>query len=230
MVAVAPIMRTPLRSLALSVLVLAAAACGSHPTVFPPGLEPLEATNTATLPPATATDPHPEAIVFTTGITRTSTADTFWVHGRAYVQASLDQVWAAARDVEVCVDRRKVASWTTMPIADPMYDVSFLVHNVVMATLTLEFDVTWRQSAVDGPRDHPNVVAFRFQKTNGTDIIGMLEGSVVVTRIDDHTTQMDFIEHLQSLGGSVDIPRSYLADFYASIVARVHGRPLPTYP
>ena len=219
-------MHRAVRILGLAALMSASIGCGSHPTTFPPGLEPLEATNTAPLPAATSGDAHPETIVFVTGVT----PDWYWVHGHAYVHASLRDTWAAMHDPETCVDRRKVAMWTNTPITDPMYDFSYLIHNVVHDTLTLEFDVTWRQSAVDGPRDNPNVVAARFQKTDGTDIISLLEGSVVATRIDDTTTQLDFIEHLQSLGGSVDIPRSYLADYYASIVARAHGRPLPTYP
>ena len=219
-------MSSALRSLGLATVGTLLFACGSHVTTFPPGLEPLEATNTAPLPAAVAGDEHPETINFVTGVT----PDYYWVHGRAYVHASIVAVWSAMHDPETCVDRRKVAMWTTTPITDPMYDVSFLIHNVVHDALTLEFDVTWRESVVDGPRDNPNVVSARFQKTDGTDIISLLAGSAIATRIDDQTTQLDFIEHLQSLGGSVDIPRSYLADYYASIVARAHGRPLPTYP
>jgi hypothetical protein len=205
---------------------LALVACeGNSTTVFPPGLAPLDPVNMAPLPAATATDPHPETISFVSG----STSDYAWVDARAYVHASLSVTWAAMRTPDVCVDRRKVSSWTTDTGVESGYLYSYVIHNVVTNPITVDFDITWRQDVANGTADNPTVVAAAYQKTAGTDYITTLAGSVVATSIDDQTTELDFIEHLDAFGSGPDVAQSYVNDYYNSIVATVHGQPLPTY-
>lgn len=205
-------------------------ACGGNEmTVFPAGLTPIDPVDLATLPAATAADPHPETISFVSGMTTDQPENYAWVHGRGYVHASVANAWLALQSPPVCVDRRKVSSWSVTNNVETGYDVSFAIHNTVNSTITVMFDITWRQSAVNGTASNPNVVAASFQKTNGTTYIDLLAGTVLLTRIDDQTTEIDVEEHLAALGSGPDVAQSYLTDLYNSLVAQVHGQPLPTY-
>lgn len=224
-----PLARSTPRWVTLIVVVAGAAAgcsgCfGNKTTEFPPGLEPLEE-NTAEPPPAVEGNPYPE----TFNVVQGNTDDTDWLHGRGYIHASVQQVWGAMKDPEVCVDRRKVDSWTVELNVEPDYEVSWRTRNTVNDIITVEFDVTWRQGLVEGTPEDPEVVGGAYQKTWGSTVIDYMAGSVVLRKVDESTTLFEFIHRLQALMSGAESVASQGPDLYASVLARVHGEPLPTY-
>ena len=204
-------------------LALAVSACGGdEATPFPPGLDPLERA-TAPAPVATATDRYPEVL-------RTAAGETSayeWVHGRAYVHASLDQVFAAMRDPDVATDRRRVSEYTVARNSEPQYPTSFRVHNVVHDIITLEFDIDWRLGLNETAS--PRVALGRYQKTNGTTFITLLAGSVQARQVEANVTELELVRHIKSSGSGAVDAEQYLRDYYANILARVRGQALPTF-
>jgi len=208
-------------------LALLLTACfGDERTKFPEGLEPLEE-STAPAPDPTDSEEFPETLVLVDGH-----RDGFaFVHGHAFVHASLADTWSAMRTPQACVDARAVDRWSIIevPLEEP-YDFTYKVHNEVDDVITVEFDITWRHGAVEGTVDAPELVVANYQKTWGTTFIDILRGSVVATAVDDQTTEITFVEHLKGSAdaGTMEI-RSYLRDYYANILALSHGDPLPEY-
>lgn len=201
------------------------AACGNEVTPFPEGLEPLE-TNHAMFPAPSGDDAHPEGLSFVHGVGH----DIAWAHAKAYLHAPPAVVWAAFRDPLVVVDRRKVSEWSVRQDVEAGFDESFLVHNIVHAFLTVEFEVTWRQSSIPAGEPDPEMVAIRFQKTWGTVFIDILRGSIVLRQGDaEGITEIELIEQIQAAQGGTDNIESYLTDLYQSVRARVHDQPLPQY-
>lgn len=204
---------------------LGVASCGGdEATAFPPGLEPLE-TSTATRPAPASGQSCPEAVNIVTG----DHGDYEFAHARGCVSAPVSSVWEALRDADVTVDRRRVTSWSTTRNVETQYPVSFRVHNIVRDVVTIEFDITWRAGVVEGTSDEPRVVAARYQKTYGSTFISLLAGSVVARPIDPTTTEVEIVRHIKSTGSGAADAQMYLQDCFDSIVARVHGRPLPRY-
>jgi hypothetical protein len=208
-----------------TLFVFALAACnGNHATTFPPGLRTL-GDNAAAFPAAVMGDAHPEAISVVTG----ETDDYVWVDAKAYVHASIQSTWEAMRTPEVCVDRRHVASWTVTQNVESGYDYSFRIHNVFDNIVTLEEDLTWRQSHIEGSLEDPATVVAVYQKTNGSDFISRDAASFVARSVDVTTTSLELIGQLNAVDSGISDEESYIRDYYASIAAKVHGRPLPTY-
>jgi len=209
----------------LALVALLGGCDSNEATVFPSGLEPLEEC-TASAPEPTDGELFPEKVNFTSG-----TKEEFsWVHGRGFVHAPLAKTWAAMREPEVCVNRREVDEWTVEHDVETGYDFSYRIHNVVHDIITVEFDVTWRQGAVSGTVEEPEVVGTRFQKTFGTTYIDLMAGSIVARAKDAETTEIELIEHLKATGKGPETPLNTMRDYFDSVVALVHGKPLPTYP
>lgn len=200
---------------------------GNESTEFPSGLEPLDGMNRAPRPDLDANGVLPETVSFARG----ETNEWEWVHGRGFVKAPLGETWLAFQDPEVVIDRREVDEWQVDENVEPGFDRSFVVHNTVHDFITVNFDMTWRQSVVEGDEAAPEVVAIRFQKTFGTVFITILRGSVVLRSApeDDGITEIELVEHIDAAQGGADTIQSYLTDLHASVVARVHGRALPVY-
>lgn len=206
---------------------LGAALCGcfgNETTVFPDGLEPLEEVTVAA-PEGLPDDPYPEQLNLVTG----ETARYDLVLARGYVQAPLADVFVAMTTPEVCVDRRAVDMFTITLDVEEGYDHSFRVRNVVEDIVTVEFDTTWRHSLIEGDQESPELVAGAWQKTWGTVFISLLRGSIVARPVDDATTEVEMVMHLDGDQGGVDPAVSFVTDYHSSIVAAVHGEPLPTY-
>lgn len=193
-------------------------------TSFPAGLSPL-GDNAAEFPEGEAGDAHPETISVVTGETK----DYVWVEAKAYVHASIASTWEAMRTPEVCVDRRHVATWTVTENVEQGYDYSFLIHNTINNVITLEEDLTWRQSHIEGSLEDPDTVVAVYQKTNGSDFISLDAASFIARKVDSTTTSLELVGQLNAVGSGIPDEESYIRDYYASIVARVHGQPLPTY-
>jgi hypothetical protein len=209
----------------LCALVFMAGCGGNFTSEFPAGLAPLEPDSKAPWPAATAAEPHPEQIQLVSG----TTGDQAWAHGAAFVHAPLGAVWEAMRTPEVCVDRRKVTTFTVTRDVEAGFADSYRIHNVVNGIITVEFENTWRHGVVTGTPEQPTAIAARYQKTWGTTFITVLEGSFVARRVDEQTTSLLVMEHLQATGQGPETAVQTLRDYYASVLARAHMQPLPTY-
>lgn len=208
----------PRASTLILLLSAGGAGCfGNEKTSFPPGLEPLEENRAE--PPASQDEPFPEDISLAHG----NASNWDWAHGRAYVHAPLARTWEALRDIDVCVDDGRVDRWSATTDVEEGYDYSFRIHNEADDIITVEFDITWRQSAVEGSVDDPELVAIRYQKTNGTEFIDLLEGSIVLRPIEDEVTELDMVEHLEAAAGGTPEIEAYLRNVFTDAVAFVHA-------
>lgn len=190
-------------------------------TEFPPGLEPL-AENQAPLLPV---DACPDEVSIAEG----ERPEFLWIHARGCVPADLATTWAAMRDPDASVDRRQVDEWTVTPDTDPDYPFSYTLSIVVRRFITVEYDMAWRHGAVEGSTEEPEVVAARFQKVFGSEVIKLLEGSAVATPRGDGTTELDLIYRLDGAIRDPSDIRGFVGDYHASVVALTRGEPLPTY-
>ena len=206
-------------ALVVGLAAITSAGCfGNERTTFPPGLEPLEE-NMAVLPAPVDGDEHPETIVYAKG----ETDNYSWAHGRGYIHASLGRTWEAFRDIEVVVDDPSVDTWSTTNDVEEGYDFSFRIRNVVHDVVTVEFDITWRESAVGGSVQDPEVVGIAYQKTWGTEFIDLLRGTIVLRPVSDDVTEVDMVEHLDGYGRDAETVVDYFDDVYSDAVAHVHS-------
>ena len=209
----------------LGALALATASCGSNDaSTFPPGLEPLRIP-TSSRPAAGGGQQCAEAINTTTG----ETSEFSWATGRGCVHGTAAQVWAAVIDPEVGVDRRRVVEFSVMRNVETGYPVSFRTHNIVRDIITLEFDLTWRLAVTEGTEADPRLFSGRYQKTFGSTFVEIIACSVVGRQLDNGVMELELVRHLKGTGVGQPEAELYLRDWFASIVARVHGRPLPAY-
>jgi len=132
------------------------------------------------------------------------------------------------RDPAVGADRRTSPEWTSDPLDEPGYDFSYVVHHVANDIITVEWDVTWRHGVVEGTVDDPQLVAIRWQKTDGSTLIRTLEGSFVLRPVGDGSvTELEMIYHASATGGSLDVYVRYMREIFDDAVAVTHGDPLP---
>lgn len=211
------------------VAALALSACngkGDDAVAIPSDLAPLE-DNTADYPEARSDEPYPEELVMVSG----EADEYYWTHARGYVHASLADTWAAWSTPEACIDRRVVGDYTITEVEGSDYDVEFIVHNVVYDIITVEFDNTWRQDAVEGTADAPELVYGRWAKTDGTTYIDLIEGSLELKPVEgeDAITEVSLIEHLDGATSTEAEIEAFFTDMFDSVVALAHGEPLPTY-
>lgn len=174
----------------------------------------------------TPDDPYPEEYV----LELESQSRWALILGRGYIQAPLADVWAAYRDPAVGADRRTSPDWSSAPIDDPMYDESYVVSHITYDIVTVEWDVTWRHGLVEGTMEEPEVVAIRWQKTNGSTLIRTIDGSLVLRSVGDGSvTEVELAYRANATGASNDSYLQYMRDVYDDAVALSHGRPLPEY-
>jgi hypothetical protein len=220
-----------LRTALLAAPVLASLS-GCNPTApdaFPEslGFQPIEP---CTAPPpqaGLAGDPYPETASYVTGWAPDSSYS--WAHGYAYVKASLPDTWAAMQDPAVCA-LNKVDNWRVDLDVEPQFPVSFRIHYWVNTIITVEWELTWRQGALDGTVAQPVTVGARYQKTWGTTHLHLESGSVVLDEVVPGITRVQMVGHLSAdqQGGPADV-NGTLAYFYEKLVLKVHGQTLP-YP
>jgi hypothetical protein len=203
------------------------AACGgSDGADVPTGaLAPLE-DNRASWPDPVDGDPFPEVLSTVSG----GDSELWWAHGRGYLHTGLDRAWEAALDPEVGVDRREVDEWSVSREPPGELDASYVVHNLVRDVLTVEFDLWWRHELQQGEPDAPELVIATWTKTKGTPFIDVLEGSLVLRPgPEEGVVEVELVEHLKAALRDDETLVLFLEDFHASLLAAVHGRPLPVY-
>ena len=203
---------------------LSALGCRKAIEDFPEGLEPLEE-NLAPSPAGRSDDPYPESLSLVSG-----TEDTYdWAHGRGYVHASLTDTWDALRDPAVDVDRRRVQEYTVSELDLGEYDDHYLIHNVSHDIIDVEFDIEWRHGAVEGTVDAPELVYIRWMKIDGSTYVKLLEGSAILTPVGNAVTEVQLIEHLDTIGTGPEDVESFFTDMYDEILAWKDGEDLPEY-
>lgn len=204
-----------------ALLALGTAGCfGSEVTEFPDGMEPLE----ENLAPEPAGD-FPEAIAFASG----ERDGLYWVHGRGYVHAPISEVMAALSRPDVVVDRRGVDEWSVQQDVEDGFDLSFAITTTVRDIITVEWTTTWRYLVVDGVLTAPEVLAIRYQKTDGIALIDTFQGSIVATRLEEELTRIELIEHLDAPNTSEDDLLCYQQDLFDELVLVTNGEELPEY-
>jgi hypothetical protein len=178
-------------------------------------------------PATTAGAPPPETINVVSG----TDGNISYAQGRGFVDATLLEAWAAMKAPDVCVDRRKVSSWTVTNDVDPTVAASYVIHNVVNSTITINFDNTWLHEATAGTREAPQQVTAHYQKTMGSSFIDLLDGSVVATSssASPGATSIEIVQRIRATGQDASTAVQMLRDYFASLVARAHGAALPTY-
>lgn len=207
-----------LRSAAIA-LALAAAPLGCWGNVatdYPPGLEPLE-DNTA---------PDPAGIDQLAVVTGNMSGYAFG-HARGWINAPAEAVWMALQDPEVVVSWRQTSRHLASPMPDPAYEVRFTLHYEVDDLINVSWDEDWRYGTVIGVPVMPELAMARYQKVFGTTFIDLIEGSIQVLPKDQTTTEIQLIEHVDAAQGGTSEIETTARDRFASVVARVHGLPLP---
>lgn len=202
--------------------VLLGACLGNSATEFPPGLEPLE-DNTA---PAQAAGAISEQLALING-----DAGYLFVHGRGYLTVPPAAVWSAIQDAELLSSSCRIDSWSVTEHIDLAYTYSFLVHNEVDDLVTVAWDEEWRFGVVLGTEAAPKLGMVRYQKTYGSDFISLLEGSIQVLATErPDVTELQFIEHLDAVGGGHSDLRSSMQRRFDSLQAVVRGGTPPACP
>ncbi len=199
------------------------AACQSNvDTPFPDGLMPLENNPVPTQQGGARTE---------TLVTQSMDTDYIHVYGRGYVLVPPAMVWLAAKTPEVMVARCSTDSQAITPNDDPTYEFSFTVHYIVHDVITVEWDDQWRYGTVEGTPEDPTIAMMRHQKVDGSDIINLSEGTVMVSATDDpNVTELAFVEHLDATGSGTSDVVNGVTNNYNAMVAASHGNPIPPCP
>jgi hypothetical protein len=206
---------------------LSLAACGYYthnPFPIELGFQPLEAC-TAPLPNPIAGDPYPEVQTSITG----NRDGHDWAHSKAYVHASLADVWAAMQDPAVC-RIHGTNTWEARDFGFEPFPMSFLIHyGAGPSYYTVEWEITYRGGALDGTADAPLAYGIRAQKTWGTSHVRLQSISVGARPVPGQTAvvalEMAFWLDADQSGPSDAY--GALSDFYSGLLAHVRGRPVP---
>ncbi|MCK6502328.1 hypothetical protein L6R53_02835 [Myxococcota bacterium] len=196
-------------------------------TPFPEGLEPLE--DCAAGFPAQGDD---GVVPVQAQVATGETEDWLYAHVCGYVGAGVEDAWLAIQDADVVTDRRRITEYAvTAQDIEPEYEVSFRIHHLVEDLITVEYDIDWRQGVWEEDDDGVQSVAARFQKTEGSSFIELIEGSLVLEAVDDQEdrTAFSLVIHHASLGYKVEELELKATDLYDSVAAVAAGQPLPTY-
>ncbi len=206
---------------------MALAACSSEPIEFPASLAPLEENRAEW--PGDGTD-FPEQLSTAGG--DSEDGSYYWGHGRAYLRHSVDDVWLAAQDIDACVDRRETDEWTAEFDTQPQFDVSYTLFLTRDDIINVNWEMTWvheRQLAT--PDDETLRVVIQSEKTDGSQFVGELRGSLVIEEVEPGVSSLEFVQIGTSrfLDTDFETSVSFVRDYWADIRALVKGEPLPEY-
>ncbi|HJN74501.1 MAG TPA: hypothetical protein QGF58_11260 [Myxococcota bacterium] len=192
-------------------------ACADELPPIPEGLRALE-DNTASFP-------ETESLNVLSG----QEDDYDWVHAAGRIDAPLSEVWTAILVEDVFIDRRQVDEWDITWDTEPEYDESCVLDNTVHDVITIEWVTAWREALVWGTEDDMELVAIRFEKIDGTDVIERMVGSLHLVKLDDDTTHWSYIEHLAAMRRDPEPLVVYVVDFYDETLLTLAGQELPDY-
>lgn len=203
-----------MRVLTCAVLCVVAACQDDIRTEFPDGLEPLEDNR------APAVDGS-ETIRYDS-----ADGDPKRLHGRGFVAAPPAVVWAASKAPERMAARCATTRHRFEVGVEPQYEYGFLMHYEVDEILTVEWDEHWRYGTIVGTPDDPELAIIRYQKTFGSDFISLIEGSLLLVPAPGGT-EVQLVEHLSAVRGSLDQMRGSMSRRYQMLRAVAHGEPEP---
>ncbi|MEZ4321263.1 MAG: hypothetical protein R3F61_27555 [Myxococcota bacterium] len=191
-------------------------------------LGPLEPVNLAPEVQPVGDDAFPEVLTIASG--HDDENDRYWAHARGWIKADSADVWASLRNLDVYSDRRSVDEYELIgENTMPEFDFSFVVANHVNDVIAVNYDLTWVHELQEGTITVPESIAIQWDKTDGTQFIDLLSGSVIVRRVDGGLCEIEYIEHLRAAARDEETLELYLGDVYADLRAHVHGEPLPTF-
>jgi hypothetical protein len=128
----------------------------------------------------------------------------------------------------VVVNRQAITSYTVTPNVEAGYDVSFLTsYSIVSGPVTVDFSITWREGVVSGTEAAPTQVSVVYEKTDGSSYVTLLEGSIELVSVTPTVTELQFAQRLNATQSGSDTIASWTNELFNSIVATVHGQPLP---
>ncbi len=197
-------------------------SCGSSESPFEPGLDRLE----PNIAPAPEGDGWPEDEV---SIVTGEGEDYLWGHARSYICAPAGEVWQVLKNPLLVADRRATDEQTWDLGTEPEYEYSFVLHYEVQELISVEWDEAWRYGVLEGSSADPSLALIRYQKTEGSDLIELLEGSVELHPAAAAVTEVQQIEHIDATGADEDAISQYFQDFHYSLLAGVDGEPLPDW-
>ena len=192
-------------------------ACNTETKLeFPEGLAPLQEMQVE-LPIGSSTEPYPQEI----NLISETTEEYTWVQARGYLHQDLLSGWTKIRDPEVYVDINEVTTYTVDEVSSDLYDYVFVVHNEVEDIITVNFDTEWRHGALSGDISDPQGVAIRWQKTEGTNHISLLEGSLQFFPVEDdagetveNIIEVQFVYHLAATLEQEESAVQFVTDVY----------------
>ena len=127
------------------------------------GFQPLEPCSAA-LPAPVAGDPYPEVQTSITG----NRDGHDWAHSKAYVHATLAEVWAGMQIPAVC-RIHGTNWWTVKDVGLEPFPMSFAIHySAGPSYYSVEWEDTYRGGVLAGTADAATVYGMRGQKTWGT--------------------------------------------------------------
>lgn len=204
-------------------LLLVGAGCQHDITTpFPPGLEPLE-DNPVELP-----DGAPAEQL----TTESNDVGHISIWAKGFIFEPPATVWEASKNPDAMAATCSTDSHTVdVQNESPEYEFSFLLHYHVSEVVSVDWDDQWRQGSIQGSGADLELGMIKHQKVMGSSFINLSEGTIqVLATDDDHLTEVDFVEHLDAIGGGVGDVLSGVQHTYASMVAVSHGRPVPPCP
>jgi hypothetical protein len=93
----------------------------------------------------------------------------------------------------------------------------------------IEWWETWRGANIEGSVDDPTFALIRYQKTMGSNVLHLMEGSISLHAVpgQDAVTLVELVHHLNSSGAGLDYVMNSINNNFYSAVEEAHGRPLP---
>jgi len=110
----------------------------------------------------------------------------------------------ALKDPTVLLNDWTTDEQTVETETDPSYEFSFIAHYTVNQVVTVDWDEEYRYGTIEGTPDDPDLAMIRYQMVYGSEFIDLIEGSYQVISIDESTTEVQMIQHVQALSGGKD--------------------------
>jgi len=206
-----------------------AAACNrnvSEPFPLADGFAPLEAC-TAAVPDPVADDPFPEV---QTSLVGTRDGHDF-AHSRAYVHATLAEVWAAMQVPAVC-RIHGTNSWSVKNAGAEPFPMSFVIHYTAGPSYyTVDWEDTYRGGVLAGTAAEATAYGMRGQKTWGTSFVSVQSISVGAQPVggEANAVALAMVGWLNATDSGQADAAGMLSDLYQGLLAQVHGgNPLGT--
>jgi hypothetical protein len=188
-------------------------------TPFPPGVDPRPLTSLAdALPPAgevlTSHGTRPEGGV--------------WVEGRALIPEPIDDVVATfLSDPALMVDPAGIETFDATWDVEPDYPHSVRIHQVTGGFVSVAFDVTWRMAPQLEPDGTMTAFSAVYQKTSGTSLIKVMEGSISARKLNPFSTMIEFYTLVDAPTIDGEDVADSIRRMYEGLRDRVASRPTP---